>query len=64
MAAYAQQVLISTNQSDWSSRIEDDGVDKGWGKLIRGLKGLLGRGGRYMDVSIQQMRLKSSVNWR
>ncbi|KAI5287741.1 hypothetical protein KEM54_005774 [Ascosphaera aggregata] len=49
MAAYSQQVLISTGRSNWTSRIEDDGVDEGWGELTRGLKRLLGRGGRYMD---------------
>lgn len=50
MAAYSQQVLISTGQSDWTSRIEQDGVNKSWGSLVRGLKGLLGRGGKYADV--------------
>lgn len=50
MVAYSQQVLISTGQSDWTSRIEEDGVSKSWGSLARGLKGLLGRGGKYADV--------------
>lgn len=50
MAAYAQQVLVCTGQSDWTSRIEDDGENKGWGNLVRGLKSLLGRGGPYLDV--------------
>ncbi|KAF7586388.1 hypothetical protein BBP40_008954 [Aspergillus hancockii] len=49
MAAYAQQVLISTGQRDWTSRIEDDGKSHAWGHLARGLKRLLGRGGRYAD---------------
>ncbi|KKZ68121.1 hypothetical protein EMCG_06231 [[Emmonsia] crescens] len=52
MAPYSQQVLILTGQHDWRSRIEEDGVDKGWGMLARGLKGLVGRGGRYADVSM------------
>jgi hypothetical protein len=50
MAAYAQQLLICTGQPDWTSRIEDDGENKGWGNLVRGLKRLLGRGGPYLDV--------------
>ncbi|PLB49505.1 sucrase/ferredoxin-like family protein Fmi1 [Aspergillus steynii IBT 23096] len=49
MAAYAQQILICTGQGDWTSRIEDDGKDQGWGEMARGLKRLMGRGGRYAD---------------
>ncbi|KAK2764859.1 hypothetical protein FQN54_008556 [Arachnomyces sp. PD_36] len=49
MAGYSQQVLIATGQPDWRSRIEEDGVDEGWGMLGRGLKGLIGRGGKYSD---------------
>ncbi|KAL2863004.1 sucrase/ferredoxin-like domain-containing protein [Aspergillus lucknowensis] len=49
MAAYGQQIVICTGQRDWTSRIEDDGKDKSWGELVRGLKGLLGRGGPYAD---------------
>ncbi|KAB8267679.1 sucrase/ferredoxin-like family protein Fmi1 [Aspergillus minisclerotigenes] len=49
MAAYAQQILICTGQRDWTSRIEDDGKHHTWGHLVRGLKRLLGRGGRYAD---------------
>lgn len=51
MAAYAQQLLVCTGQPDWTSRIENDGENKGWGNLVRGLKSLLGRGGPYLDVS-------------
>lgn len=50
MAAYAQQLLVCTGQPDWTSRIENDGENKGWGNLVRGLKKLLGRGGPYLDV--------------
>ncbi|KAL1964242.1 hypothetical protein VTN77DRAFT_7200 [Rasamsonia byssochlamydoides] len=49
MAAYTQQVLISTGKQDWTSRIEEDGVGESWGSLARGLKGLVGRGGKYAD---------------
>lgn len=50
MAAYTKQVLISTGKSDWTSRIEEDGLNEGWGIFARKLKGLLGRGGKYADV--------------
>lgn len=50
MAAYTQQVLICTGQSDWTSRIENDGEGKSWGEFARGLRKLMGRGGRYADV--------------
>lgn len=46
MAAYAEQVLISTGMHDWKSRIEED-EDAG---LVKELKALLGRGGKYSDV--------------
>ncbi|PYH49881.1 sucrase/ferredoxin-like domain-containing protein [Aspergillus saccharolyticus JOP 1030-1] len=49
MAAYAQQLLVCTGQRDWTSRIEDDGQGESWGALVRGLKGLLGRGGQFAD---------------
>ncbi|KAJ5470909.1 hypothetical protein N7530_008266 [Penicillium desertorum] len=54
MAAYAQQLLVCTGQPDWTSRIEDDGKNTGWGNLVRGLKSLLGRGGPYLDISSLQ----------
>lgn len=47
MAAYAEQVLISTGHTDWKSRIEDDEESV----LVRQLKSLLGRHGKYSDVS-------------
>ena len=50
MVSYAQQLLVCTGQRDWASRIEDDGEGKAWGKLVRGLKRLMGRGGPYLDV--------------
>ncbi|KAF9892163.1 hypothetical protein FE257_002569 [Aspergillus nanangensis] len=49
MAAYAQQILVCTGQNDWTSRIENDGENQNWGDLVRGLKRLMGRGGRYAD---------------
>lgn len=52
MAAYAQQLLLCTGQRDWTSRIENDGEDQAWGELARGLKRLMGRGGRFADVCL------------
>ncbi|KAF3403593.1 Altered inheritance of mitochondria protein 32 [Penicillium rolfsii] len=49
MVGYAQQLIVCTGQRDWTSRIEDDGKDQGWGNLVRGLKSLMGRGGPYLD---------------
>ena len=48
MAAYAEQVLISTGKSDWPSKIEDetDAV------FLQQMKKFLGRGGKYSDVSL------------
>lgn len=60
MASYAEQVLISTGRSDWKSRIEEeeDAV------LVRQLKKLLLRGGKYVDVrgissSIRSCRIEA-----
>ncbi len=50
MAPYSMQVLPSTGQSSWKSRIEEDGLDEEWGILGRSLRGLIGRGGKYSDV--------------
>ncbi|KAL9623312.1 MAG: hypothetical protein Q9160_002419 [Pyrenula sp. 1 TL-2023] len=49
MAAYTQHVVVSTGQSDWTSRIEDDGAGSGWGQLVRKLKQKLGRGGEFAN---------------
>ena len=57
MAAYAEQVLISTGRKDWKSRIgeEQDGV------LVRQLKGFLGRSGKYSDVRAHSLDLSCEV---
>ncbi|KMP02178.1 FMI1 protein [Coccidioides immitis RMSCC 3703] len=49
MVAHSQQVVIATGQTDWRSRIEEDGQDQGWGLLANGLKRLVSRGGKYSD---------------
>lgn len=46
MAAYAEQVLVSTGRDDWPSRIEEEQD----ALFARELKGLLGRGGKFLDV--------------
>jgi hypothetical protein len=50
MPSHSMQVLISTGQSDWIGRVEEDGLDKGWGMLGNRLRGLIRRGGKYSDV--------------
>ena len=48
ISSYAEQVLVCTGKSDWTSRIEED--DSG-DNLAADLKELIGRGGVYSDVS-------------
>lgn len=51
MSPYAQHLLISTGQSDWKSRIEDEkDSPAAWGGLVGEVKALLGRGGEFFDV--------------
>ena len=57
MPPYAQHVVIRTGRNDWSSKIEDEpdmvGGDIGGVNFARGLKGLVGRGGKFHDVGIR-----------
>lgn len=46
MAAYAEQVLVSTGRSDWPSRIEEDEDSV----LAKRLKTLVGPKGKFSDV--------------
>lgn len=46
IATYAEQILISTGQNDWKSKIEDEES----GTFLRQVKSLIGRGGTYSDV--------------
>lgn len=62
---YAQHVVIRTGRHDWSKRIEDelpttlpDGGKHA--NLARSLKGLVGREGKYYDVSIHTRRIYES----
>lgn len=58
MPPYAQHVVIRTGRTDWSSKIEEEqhtlGEEIGGGNLAKSLKGLVGRGGEFHDVSIRQ----------
>lgn len=51
MAAYAENVLISTGKHDWKSKIEDedDGV------LVKQLKQFLGPKGKFSDVRARRL---------
>ena len=46
MAAYAEQLLISTGRNDWTSKIEDEDE----AVLVKQLRSFLMRGGKYSDV--------------
>lgn len=56
MAAYAEQVLISTGRSDWKSNIEEDQ----YSVLVKQLRKFLGRGGKYSDPYHNVMITNSS----
>ncbi|EXJ69765.1 uncharacterized protein A1O5_06836 [Cladophialophora psammophila CBS 110553] len=50
MSPYAQHLIVSTGQSDWTSRIEDEhDNDTSWGKVVGDFKRLLGRHGEFHD---------------
>ena len=51
MAAYSEQIIVSTGQSDWKSKIEDEKETSSWGAAVAQIKELLGPKGRYHDVS-------------
>ncbi|CZT18794.1 related to sucrose cleavage protein [Ramularia collo-cygni] len=57
MAAYAEQILISTGKNDWKSRIEEE---EG-AVLIRQMKKLLLKGGKYVDPYHNVMISNSSI---
>lgn len=53
MPPYTRHVVIRTNQNDWASKIEDEGIGHGQEKrvnLARELKELIGPKGKYYDV--------------
>lgn len=49
MPPYAQHVVVRTGMDDWASRIEEEEAGTGV-NFVRGLKELVGRGGRFFDV--------------
>ena len=71
MPQYAQHVVIRTGKRDWSKRIEDEDdaevgdvgkaggmrSGRGTGIIARRLKELVGRGGRFHDVSVFYERM-------
>ncbi|GAB7353403.1 hypothetical protein MBLNU459_g3876t2 [Dothideomycetes sp. NU459] len=56
MATYAEQVLISTGQTDWKSKIEDEDS----AVFLREMKRLLGPKGKYSDPYHNVMMTNSS----
>lgn len=50
MAAYSDQIIISTGQADWKSKIEDEKDTAPWGSVVSEMKTMLGPKGRYHDV--------------
>lgn len=50
MSPYAQHLIISTGNADWTSRIEDEKDTAAWGKFTADVRAMLGRGGEFHDV--------------
>ena len=48
MAAYSEQVILCTGKDDWHSNIEQE--DGATGAFVKGLKGVIGKGGDAFDV--------------
>lgn len=48
MAAYSEQVVLCTGQEDWHSNIEQENGPTG--AFVKGLKGVIGKGGKGFDV--------------
>lgn len=48
MAAYSEQVIFCTGKEDWASNIEQEEGETG--DFVKGLKGVVGRGGVGFDV--------------
>ncbi|KAI1469712.1 FMI1 protein [Daldinia caldariorum] len=65
IASYAQQVIICTGKTDWTSRIEEDNSGD---NLAADLKELIGRGGVYSDpfhnVSVINSSFPSAISRR
>jgi hypothetical protein len=48
MAPYTEQVLLATGKEDWTSNLEDDSGPTA--DFVKGLKGIIGKGGEAFDV--------------
>lgn len=59
IAAYSDQILISTGQADWKSKIEDEKDTAPWGSVVAQVKELLGPKGRFHDVRVSIYALSS-----
>ena len=65
MPPYAQHVVVRTGRDDWGSRIEDEDVSvEGTGiNFARSLKELVGRGGKFFNVCMQDLYVYSCYRW-
>ncbi|KAF2742933.1 hypothetical protein M011DRAFT_411675 [Sporormia fimetaria CBS 119925] len=59
MAAYTEQLFICTGRNDWTSRVEDEPSSAG--DFVRGVKGIIGRGGKAFDPFNNVMTTLSSL---
>jgi hypothetical protein len=57
MAPYSEQVIICSGKDDWTSRIEDEEGDSG--DFVRGIKGVIGKGGEAFDVGMHLVYISS-----
>ncbi|KAF2688515.1 hypothetical protein K458DRAFT_293568 [Lentithecium fluviatile CBS 122367] len=58
MASYSQHLLVCTGKDNWSSRIEDETTPSG--DFVRGVKGVIGKGGEGFDPFNNVMLTASS----
>ncbi|KAL6708320.1 hypothetical protein ACN47E_003244 [Coniothyrium glycines] len=59
MAAYSEQVIICTGKQDWVSNIEQE--EGATGHFVRGLKGVIGKGGSGFDPFTNVLLTASSL---
>ncbi|ETN36615.1 uncharacterized protein HMPREF1541_08893 [Cyphellophora europaea CBS 101466] len=64
IAPYTSHLLVSTGQSDWASRIEDESTpphSQPWGNLVGALKAAFGRNGQYHSRTSNVLVTTSSL---
>ncbi|KAH6642692.1 Sucrase/ferredoxin-like-domain-containing protein [Boeremia exigua] len=59
MAPYTEQVLLCTGKEDWTSNLEDD--ESATADFVKGLKGVIGRGGEAFDPFTNVLVTASSL---